>query len=345
MTDPDLKWMDSLKTEGFASAHRIALSKNEPKDARYRYYRDEWVRRPREFDPGNFPINLDFEVNADCNLFCPMCFRQTGVLPKGEMPTTLFEKMLDEASQYPDDWMSAKFNFRGESTLTRNLADYCRTAKRYGAVETILNTNGNFPQEMLPGLMSGLDVIAFSLDAATPQTYKKIRVGGDFKTATDNVDLAIALRDTYGYKTRVRVSFVHQILNDAEVEDFITYWKNRGIDAVTVNLCFNPGMANDRVKYQSPYIIEQDPDFICAQPWQRLMIMANGNVVPCCGDWKGSYKLGNTTSDKLYDIWHGKRMAKLRELNQTHQYMKMPICATCGVSQNKVGRPRGKSDA
>jgi len=346
----DLAWLDDAKTEGpgIQSAHRILFDKSFERrsDSAFALYRREWNRRPEQRFVGEFPMNLDTELDANCNLFCPMCARQSdpAAKAKGQMTLERFEKIVKEASAYAGkDWFSIRTNFRGESTMNPALEKCLKMAKEYGCVETGLNTNGNFSTARLRGMLEYADLIAFSLDALYPSTYGKIRVRGDFNLAYANVHTAIRLRDEMGLKTIVRVSFVHQILNDSEIGPFLRYWTEAGVDKATANLCFNPLMQNDREDYQSPYVIEQDPGFVCAQPWQRMAIWATGEIQPCCGAWLDAYRVGHIDADTVRDSWLGSKMTHLREVNENHLYQMFPMCSTCGVSQNKVIRRKDAS--
>lgn len=60
----------------------------------------------------------------------------------------------------------------------------------------------------------------------------------------------------------------------------------------------------------SPYFVETD----CFDPWERLMIRADGEVYPCCRyqDLPGT-ELGNVHEQSFQDIWNGKAYRFLRK--------------------------------
>ena len=49
-----------------------------PKDKnKYKFYREEWYRRAKEFDPGDAPLAVVIELVSTCNLGCTMCYTIT----------------------------------------------------------------------------------------------------------------------------------------------------------------------------------------------------------------------------------------------------------------------------
>src|SRR3990170_971404 len=43
----------------------------------YRWYREEWYRRAKEFDPGPAPLAVCCELVSTCNLNCSICYTIT----------------------------------------------------------------------------------------------------------------------------------------------------------------------------------------------------------------------------------------------------------------------------
>lgn len=341
----NLQWMDRARDEGFPTAHRILFDRTgDGKSDEYKFYRTEFVRRGAELDAKNFPIHLDVESSASCNEYCPQCFRQSTIFkntgpPSGNMSRETFDIVMKQCAPYMKKPLySIKFNSRGEATMSSDLERFADEAKLVGFIDVGMNTNGMFDRARLPAFMKSMDMIAFSIDAAKPETFKKIRVGGNWDVVTGNVKAAIGLKKECGYKTDIRVSFTHMILNADEVDEFESYWKEQGVDKVTVNICFNPAMANPREKYRFPYKVVQSDDFRCGQPFQRLVVRCDGSIAPCCGDFAGFYPLGDVYRDTIYDVWNGAKMTELRRITRDGLYKTFPMCATCGVSQCKETR-------
>jgi radical SAM protein with 4Fe4S-binding SPASM domain len=61
-----------------------------------------------------------------------------------------------------------------------------------------------------------------------------------------------------------------------------------------------------------------EKNFTCPQLWERLVIGANGHVMLCANDEMESHTLGDVNNESLFDIWHGKKLTKAREIHIKH---------------------------
>jgi len=53
---------------------KINQFKNNSDLKKYNFYREEWYRRAKEFDPGQAPLAVTIELVSTCNLGCSMCY-------------------------------------------------------------------------------------------------------------------------------------------------------------------------------------------------------------------------------------------------------------------------------
>jgi radical SAM protein with 4Fe4S-binding SPASM domain len=83
--------------------------------------------------------------------------------------------------------------------------------------------------------------------------------------------------------------------------------------------------------------IEYEENFDCPQLYERLVIGSDGRVLLCSNDAMGKYILGDVNTDRIYDIWHGERMQKVRDLHKKHiGYKEMDVCRECFVPRKTV---------
>lgn len=287
----------------------------------YFTYREKWKEYPQKGIVGDFPLHLDIESTNNCNLRCPMCGRNFMKEKLGFIDWKLYKKIIDEAAKY--HLPSIKLNYRGEPLLHPKISEMVKYAKRKGILEVQFNTNGL----LLDGKKAkelidvGIDRIIFSFDAATKKTYKKIRRGSNYDTVMKNIKNLVQLRNKKGFKKPlVRVQMVKMPENKKEVKAFINMWlpiANR----VAVSTERNPLGTKKKLEH-----------FACPQIWQRLMICWDGEVRMCCGDWYGKIVLGNAKKTNLYNIWHCKKLNKIRKIHSEGHFNKIPVCARCEVN-------------
>lgn len=304
--------------------------KSFPKE--YFDYRRKWREWPQKKIISDFPLHLDIESTNNCNLRCLMCGRNWMKEKIGYISWELFKKIIDEAAKH--HLPSIKLNYRGEPLLHPELPKLVRYAKERGVLEVQFNTNGLLLNEKRARefIEAGLDRIIFSFDGATKKTYEKIRRGSNYETVVKNIKSFIYLRNKKRTKKPlVKIQMVKISKNKKEVEDFIRMWlpiANRV--ALNVEMDIMDNITKSRKSRKNVV------HFPCPQIWQRLMICWDGEVRMCCGDWYGEIILGNIKESSVYDIWHGEKLNKIRELHSQGNFDRIPVCANCGVNTPKI---------
>jgi len=274
----------------------------------FKKYRELWAQA--HIKTPAMPLNVDIELSAICNLKCPFCFLSN---PKHEQPHKFMS--LDLAIQTINAAQrmgvpAIKLNWRGESTLNPNFTRIAEYAATMDFHEILLNTNGNYNEMALDGLLACTKVM-FSLDSMVPATYKKMRCGGDLFRVATNIQRLIESGHRNIWVRRV-------ITADNKSEDFVRAVRDAFCDKVKVaeHYCF------DRVKGQD----RPAERVYCGYPSQRLVVACDGGIYPCCVDYDCTMKLGEAT--RLKEAW---AMAQnLRECLKANdkQYF-TDVCKNC----------------
>ena len=136
-------------------------------------------------------MSIDIETAAICDLACPHCSREYIITPDKIMDEDLYKKIIDETSKL--NIPSIKLNWRGEPLLNPKMPEMIKYAKSKGILEVLINTNAvslneKKSQEIVD---SGLDVIIYSFDGGSKNTYEKLRPGrfkkNSFEKVYDNI--------------------------------------------------------------------------------------------------------------------------------------------------------------
>jgi radical SAM protein with 4Fe4S-binding SPASM domain len=297
-------------------------------DPRFLLYRAKWNYVAKYDHVTPFPLHLDIELTEACNLKCIMCVHgTTGVPDSGMIDMDFAKQMVDQAAA--GGTKSIKFNWRGEPALHKGLEELVAYAKQKGILEVQINTNGiPFTEKRINDLIdAGIDRVIFSMDGATKETYETIRVDASFDKLMKNITLFHKLREQKG-RTRpfIRIQMVRMRDNRDEVQKFIDMWKGIADDIAVKDV-------TDRG--QGGHLSVGDQITIgrrrCNQPWQRMIVARDGKVFPCCSDWDRTYEIGDATEDKLADIWKGKPMEDLRNINREKRLNETDPCKNCFV--------------
>jgi radical SAM protein with 4Fe4S-binding SPASM domain len=112
--------------------------------------------------------------------------------------------------------------------------------------------------------------------------------------------------------------------NGVDYDGFSVFWQKIGVDN-TINRKF---LTYDtfREDNKADACKEREP---CPYPFQRINILADGNVTFCNYDVRQNYFMGNANNRSIHDIWHSEEYNKWRELVFKGHYEEIPLCSGC----------------
>ena len=152
---------------------------------KFEAYREKWESANNFELKTDFPLFLQVETHQICNLRCPSC--PIGIpeaydkyISTERMDWNVYQKIILEGEKY--GCPSLEPQGTNEPFLDNNLENYIKFASEHGFIDIMLNTNGTLLSEERSKkfLKSGITRIRFSLDAATKETYEKVRAGAKF---------------------------------------------------------------------------------------------------------------------------------------------------------------------
>src|SRR5436189_5432605 len=128
--------------------------------------------------PGG-PLTLAIESTAKCNLFCPMCPRESIYFPPRDMELPVFKKIIDDGKGFLE--FAVPYG-DGEPLLNPEIYDMIAYCKQVG-VHSGISTNATVLTEEAGRTPTkpGLDYIILAFDGATKATYEKYRKGAEFE--------------------------------------------------------------------------------------------------------------------------------------------------------------------
>ncbi len=274
----------------------------------------------------SLPVRLWVELVSICNLRCVMCPNKD--LPendRGFMEFEVFKKIIDEAKEFVYE---VNLYHRGESLLHPQIGEMIKYARENG-LYTKIHTNGTLLEENLINkiLESGLQRITFSYDAYDKETYEKIRVGANYERVMGNISRLLQLKRERKASINVFIELIvfpnmkwREIKNKRK--ELASNFKGLPLNGIITRKIHNwAGYLNIR-KASNKYSI-------CPFPWNALIILWDGTVLPCTQDFFGNYKVGNVKNSSIKEIWNCEEMKRLRYLLLTGKYNEVKICSDC----------------
>ena len=278
------------------------------------------------------------EINGGCNYSCSMCPQdmRTGGRHKDFLrKMTLIEFEANVADCAKHGLRVVNLDGSGEATLNRNLPDYIRIVKRYGAQAVIFSNGyrmeGDFMKQCVD---AGLDFYRFSFIGSNESAYNEWmynKVGGNYSRIIDNIRNMKAYVDETG--SSCVVGTYHLITDndnlDKELEEYKALVYNLGVKTEIWKMhnwsgVYDPKDARDgSVKS-------------CGRPFSPDVVIRAGGldgragaVAPCCQVLGRDEEavLGHTSESTIEEIWYGEAYETLREQHRTGDYP--DFCRNC----------------
>lgn len=307
-------------------------------------YRKKWDEVNKLNLVTDFPMFLHLDLQQVCNYACPHCnisdekllLEQFDGKISLEMNFEKYKKIVDEGSEY--GCPSIEPQGTNEPLLIKDFEKYIKYAHNKNFIDIMINSNGSPLTENRSRkiLDSGLTRLRFSLDAATAESYKKIRVGSiPYARVVKNIETFLNLKEKGGYKLPVTgVNMVVMRSNQHEKKKFQDFWIDK-VDMVTFQQFTPPNYKNDYSKFYADEVDLEKPEdkkyipekFRCPQPFQRVVIR-NDNITACCNSFSNRLKLGDLKNG-VYKAWNSKFANELRELHRCGKYYENPTCKIC----------------
>jgi radical SAM protein with 4Fe4S-binding SPASM domain len=284
-----------------------------------------YLRRHRRLSA--LPVEYIVETTAKCNLYCPMCPRETHRQPKEDMADEVFERLVRESGRSAEHMMLIGL---GEPLLDPAIFDRIEYCHRH-RISTLLSTNGTLLDEKAADrLLSGsLEHITLSFDGATAESFEFYRKGARFEKVRDNFVRFARMKHERRSPVQIVVQMVVMERNAAEVPDFVRFWSNiPGVDQVRLK--------EDETNLMRPETghLAEDWKWPCHYLWRGPMyVKHNGDVYPCCQSYMlDGAPVGHIGEQPLDQIWNSPAMQSMRELHSTGRAGEIDICSRCCTS-------------
>ena len=285
----------------------------------------------------DFPKNLMIEITNACNLRCVMCYNRLMKRKKGFMDEETFQLVLNNAKKIGIEMIGLYTT--GEPFLHPKIYDIIKLAKRMGFRYVYITSNGVLlDKDRIDRIFeSGLDSIKFSIDAASRETYDKLRPGGDFDRVFSNVKMLRERRDKLNSKLRIFASFVVTNKNQEELEQFRELCKDL-IDEVSIAFVSNQS-GLQKEEFQDLVINNVENRMvrtknICPLLWDRIIVTYDGKYTICSEDFEGALIYGDIHDEPMKDAWNNDKIRAYRKMFQNEDFNLSPRCKDCGSNLN-----------
>lgn len=286
-----------------------------------------WSYLRRKTVVNALPVEYIVETTAKCNIYCPMCPRETHKQPKEDMSNDVFETLVRETGKSAEHMMLIGL---GEPFLDRAIFDRIHSCEKHG-ISSLISTNGTLLDEEASRrlLATPIEHITLSMDSMDKETYEFYRRGAKFERVRDNFERFCRMKAASGSNLQVVVQMVRMERNQNEVEDFVRHWSSiPGVDQVRVK--------EDETDLMRPDAGHAPSDWKhpCHFLWRGAMyIKHNGDVYPCCQSYMLDGKpLGRIGEAPMQEIFNSPTMQEMRHLHNEGRGGEVEVCSKCRMT-------------
>lgn len=304
-----------------------------------------------------YPQTIEIEITTRCHLRCIICEHTYWSEAPRNMSLDEFKKIVD---QFPKlKWLG--ITGIGSNFLNKDFISMLRYVKSKSVYVEFFDTFDLIDEENAEKLISvGVNKIWMSIDAATAETYNKIRVGTDFNKVMNNLCKFIELK--IKHKTPFPEIWFHYIINKynyQELPEFVKlvssvikknanlatmiYFTNilhfKDVEHLRVSLPPEIKKVTELTAKKYGIYLGWNENINPTRPvcqctrWTEPFILATGHVQPCCAineantrRYQKEKSLGNLLEIDFHEIWK----KNYRELIKKIHSNEFPeICKHC----------------
>ena len=280
------------------------------------------------------PAQVQLMITNRCNHNCAFCaYRSTRSDSsqtfdhRDQIPTERCMNLLQELKDTGAE--AIQFTGGGEPTVHPDFYLILNKAQKLG-LSTALVTNGSLLYDISMTDILNLSWLRVSIDAATPETYCKIRhVPIDtFEKVIHNLKYIVDMKDRTGSGPRIGIGFVVNPDNWAETSLAINLAANIGVDNIRISAAFFKDSAEEHMIYMNKVnemiettqvpikvfnlfghrlkdLIQKGPKYKKCQ-YARLvpLIGADQNVYTCCClAYNNAGLIGSIKDTGFFEFW------------------------------------------
>ncbi len=263
------------------------------------------------------PKVVQIETTLACNAECPFCSHSTLTRRPRRMADWLWKKIIDETRGLGVTYRPFLIN---EPLADHRLGEIMRYIRQDDTAQIEINSNGELMKEERAKeiLDAGVDIIRFSIDGFSAETFSKSRVGLDYDLTVERVHRFVQLARERGGARHVEVRMIAMDYNRHEHEPFVEFWTRAGAIAVITDL------------YVWPWEPEVKPvQLPCKKVLKEMFFYVNGKATLCCWDSHERGVIGDATREHVLDIWNGELNRRYRGLLAEGKRRELLLCSNC----------------
>lgn len=270
-----------------------------------KYYGAAYIDYRKNFSDPNyqgFPIHLDLDLRDACNLKCIMCHQSYRKRTNDKINQELLEKAIADFAE--NGLCAINIGASCEPLLEQDLFFYTlELCNKYDIMDIFVHTNGLLLTKEVSQkiLKTKIKHLCISLDAATPETYEKVRGVDKYDELSKNILQFVQMRNDLNLDfPEVRISFCINNHNIDEQGLFLEKWQQQVdlIEFQSITVLKDNIISKDKFNHKEV--------LNCKAGVKRVMMWPNGDISPCCFA-QNEVVFGNIQNNTIKEIFSSEK--------------------------------------
>lgn len=276
------------------------------------------------------PKVIYIETTTFCNADCVMCPHNKMSRPRQTMRRDVFDQIIEGIRKYDLSGAQVFLHKEGEPLCDLDIVDRIAMTRKLlpSAKEVGISTNAMLMTDRIAdGLISsGMDVVFFSVDGTSAETYEKVRRNCKYDVVERNIRNFLEKLVLRGVKMRVVMQMLVTEENRHEQPAFVGKWKDFGVEFYFKDVhCYLDGT---RSSFGKPDFAQQIN--CCQDPFKTIVYHVDGRVGICCWDYDCEYVVGHARESDMMELFNGARSRYMREMQLALKCKDVVPCNRCG---------------
>jgi len=207
------------------------------------------------------------------------------------------------------------------------MPDIVRYIRQDPTAKVEFNSNGEMVTEekAIAVLEAGIDVMRFSIDGTSQETYNKTRPGIDYEKTEKNVRRFLELVREKNSMCETYVRCIDMPETKGDQEKFLKLWSPLA-DHVVITPLYDWPWSGQTESVLKP----------CLKVIEEMFFLTDGRAVLCCWDFDARAVVGDVKTNTLQELWAGAKNQQYRDLLAKGRRDKIKLCSRCDAYKNHV---------
>ena len=272
------------------------------------------------------PKYIQLETVTKCNAKCEFCPQNEIIRDPARMPEATWKKIVDDTRGLGITYRPFLTN---EPFVDNRMPEIVRYIKENDPTAKVeFNTNGELVTEQLSIdlLEAGVDIMRFSIDGLSRETYEPSRLGVNYDKVMERTQRFLELWNEGGYRDKVftELRMIEVPENRHEIEAYQDFWGPKCSEVLITQL------------YQWPWTGQLRDDVVlkpCLKVLDEIFFYSNGNATICCWDVHERAVIGNVLDQSVQEIWESYAARCLRATLNDGRRDLIHLCSRCNAYQ------------